>query len=82
MKQFYSRQHALEFLDIQEATLQRAVNHGWIVPMRLGPEAHIKTEFFLSADLIEFREKYRGGYYEPSAIRKRGHLRAYGSLDA
>ena len=80
MKVFYSRPHALEFLDVKAATLQRAVSHGWIAPMRLGPKAHFKTEFFVSADLVEFRQKYRGGYYEPSAIRKRSYLRARGSL--
>lgn len=71
MKNFYSRPHALRFLDIREATLQRAVNHGWIAPVRLGPMATFRTEFFLRTDLIAFREKYRHGYYEPSEILKR-----------
>jgi len=71
MKTFYSRSHALEFLDIQEVTLQRAVNHGWIVPLSLGPTATFQTEFFLRPDLIAFRERYRNGYYEASEILKR-----------
>ena len=71
MKKFYSRPHALTFLDVQEATLQRAVNHGWIVPLKLGPRAAFQTEFFLRPDLVAFREKYRNGYYEPLEILKR-----------
>ena len=74
MKHFYTRPHALKFLDVQGATLRRAVDHGWIAPMRLGPTTHIKTEFFLHADLIDFRERLRSGYYEPSAIVERGRV--------
>lgn len=74
MKNFYSRSHALMFLGIQEATLQRAVNHGWIVPIRFRSRAPFPTEFFIHSDLMSFREKYRSGYYEPSEVMKRRRL--------
>lgn len=71
---FYSRKNALEFLDIPETALQRAVSHGWIVPIRLGPKATFQSEFFSHPDLTAFRERYRSGYYEPEAVLDRARV--------
>jgi hypothetical protein len=71
---FYSRKHALRFLDIPDTVLQRAVSHGWIVPIRLGPKATFQSEFFVLPDLVAFRERYKSGYYEPEAVLDRARL--------
>ena len=73
MKLFYSRVHALRFLKVHSQTLERAVDRGWIRVIRLGPRAghKHKEQFFLRSDLVDFREKYRSGYFEPSAILRR-----------
>ncbi len=62
MKLFYSRLHALKFLKVQANTLHRAVNNNWIREMRIGP--HGEGHFFLRSDLVDFREKYRSGYFD------------------
>ena len=71
MKLFYSRAHALRFLKVNSDTLHRAVDRDWIRVLQLGPRAGAKEQFFLRSDLVDFREKYRSGYFEPSAIRRR-----------
>ncbi len=69
MKLFYSRLHALKFLKVQANTLRRAVNNNWIREMRFGP--HGEGHFFLRSDLVDFREKYRSGYFDPGAKLRR-----------
>ena len=69
MKLFYSRLHALKFLKVQANTLHRAVNNNWIREMRFGP--HGEGHFFLRSDLVDFREKYRSGYFDPAAKLRR-----------
>ena len=64
MKLFYSHLPALKFLKVQADTLHRAVNNNWIREMRLGP--HGEGHFFLRSDLVDFREKYRSGYFDPA----------------
>ena len=80
MKLFYSRTHALKFLKVQADTLHRAVTKNWIREMRFGP--HGEGHFFLRSDLVEFREKYRSGYFDLAATLRRkqeaGKLRARG----
>ena len=73
MKLFYSRLHALKFLKIEADTLRHAVHRHWIRVLRLGPPGG--EQFFLRSDLADFRDKYRSGYFDPSAALRRSQQR-------